>query len=402
MKKLILFAILLSCLECYSQHDVAQWRGPNRDGVYPEKNLLGKWPEGGPKLLWRYEALGKGYSSAAVTSTRVYSAGSIDSTLYLFSFDLAGKLIWKSKLGPEWNKDFPGPRATPLIYDGLGYITSGKGVLYCFDAQTGMVKWKKDLFNDIKGCNVRWGFTDNLIVDGNKLICTPGGISDNVVALDKNSGGVIWKSRGNGEPSAYCSPIIVEKNGKKFFITMTLRSLISIDIETGALVWKQNLAGDSHANTPIYSDGLLCGYDVVGGVVLKLADDGKSVKEAWRNSHIRIPQGDGVVMNGNLFCYNPGQKKLVCFEWKTGNEKYSYNIDAAILTLVAADGLLYAYSFNGGSVHLLKPNGTSFDLMGKFYLPGKMDEHCAHPVIKDGRIYFRINNMLYAYSISRT
>lgn len=400
MRKLIVFAILFSCLESYAQHEVAQWRGPNRNGVYPEMNLLAKWPAEGPKLLWKNEEIGLGYSSAAVTSNRLYTAGSIDSSIYIFSFDLNGKLIWKNKLGPEWNKDFPGTRATPLIYDGLGYITSGKGMLYCFDAQTGSVKWKKDLFNDLNGKSVQWGYTDNLIVDGNKLICTPGGVKDNVVALDKNNGNIIWRSNGNGEPSAYCSPIIIEKNGKKYFITMTLRSLISLDLETGALVWKQSLIGDCHANTPIYSQGLLCGYDVVGGSVLKLADDGKSVQVAWKNSKIRTAQGDGVVINDDLFSFNSNQKVVYCVDWKTGKEKYSYNLNTRMLTLIAAEGLLYCYSFDRGEVHLLKPNGKSFDLVGNFTLPGNRDEHCAHPVIKDGRIYFRIDNMLFAYSIS--
>ncbi|MHC1705117.1 MAG: PQQ-binding-like beta-propeller repeat protein [Tenuifilaceae bacterium] len=400
MRTITLFFILFSCLESFSQHEMSQWRGPNRNGVYPEKNLLTKWPDGGPKLLWKFEELGKGYSSAAVTSTRVYTAGSIDSSLYIFSFDLGGKLIWKNKLGPEWNKDFPGTRSTPLIYDELGYVTSGLGMLYCFETQTGTVKWKKDLFNELSGKNVQWGFTDNLIIDGNKLICTPGGNKDNVVALDRINGNIIWRSAGNGEPSAYSSPIIVQRNGKKFFVTMTAKSLISIDVETGLLAWKQNLVGDSHSNTPIYQDGFLCGWDGVGGAIIKISEDGKSTQEAWKNSRIRMPQGDGVLLNDNLFSYNQGQKKLFCFDWKTGNEKYFYPIDATILTIIAANDMLYCYSFNYGEVLLIKPNGSSFELMGKFTLPGNKKEHCAHPVIKDGRLYFRIDNILYAYSIS--
>jgi outer membrane protein assembly factor BamB len=400
MRTITLFLFLFSCFESFSQHEIAQWRGPNRNGVYPEKNLLTKWPEGGPKLLWKSEEIGKGYSSAAVTSNRVFTAGSIDSSIYIFSFDLNGKLIWKNKLGPEWNKDFPGTRSTPLIYDGLGYIASGLGMLYCFDIQTGAIKWKKDLIRDINGKNVRWGFTENLVIDGNKLFCTPGGKDDNVVALDRKNGNVIWKCNGDGEESAYSSPIIVEKNGKKYFVTMTAKSIVSIDIETGRLVWKSNLVGESHSNTPIYHDGLLCGWDGVGGAVLKIAEDGLSTQEAWRNSRIRMPQGDGVLINDNLFSYNPSQKKLCCFDWKTGIEKYSYSVNTGILTLIAAENLLYCYSFNNGEVQLVKPNGSSFELMGKFTLPGNQSEHCAHPVIKDGRLYFRINNMLFAYSIS--
>ena len=103
MRTITLFFILFLCLESFSQQEISQWRGPNRNGVYPEKNLLTKWPDGGPKLLWKFEELGKGYSSAAVTSTRLYTAGSIDSTLYIFSFDLSGKLLWKNKFRTKKN-----------------------------------------------------------------------------------------------------------------------------------------------------------------------------------------------------------------------------------------------------------------------------------------------------------
>lgn len=402
MRTILFLALLFVSIECFSQQDVAQWRGPNRNGVYPEKNLLPKWPDGGPKLLWRYDAIGKGYSSAAVTSDRVFTAGLVDGSLSVFSFDLKGKLLWKNTLGPEWNdeKKFPGTRSTPLIYDGLGYIASGLGMLYCFDTKTGKVNWTKNLFKDFDGSNVDWGFTENMVVDGNKLFCTPGGSNDNVVALDRTTGKVIWKSKGSGEPCAYSSPIIIERNGKRFFVTMSKRSIFSINIENGSLVWKQSLVGDSHANTPIFNDGLLCAYDGIGGVVWRISDDGLSISEAWKNNLIRLPQGDGVVFGGNLFTFNSNKNQIYCFDWNSGVIKYSYPIKASIVTIISAEGLLYCCNFNQGDVYLLKPNGSSFELMGKFTLPGNQTEHCAHPVIKDGRIYFRINNMLFAYSIA--
>lgn len=405
MKKLLSLAICSMYLTCLSQQDLTQWRGPERNGIYPEKNLLTRWPSGGPSLLWKFDKMGKGYSSAAVTRDRVFCAGSVDSTLVIFSFDLIGNLLWDKKLGPEWNAIFPGTRSTPLICDGMGYITSGLGVLYCFDASTGMIKWKKDLFNEMDGKNIRWGFTENLVVDGNRLYCTPGGINANVVALDRMTGQVIWKSKGNGEVSACCSPIVIAWGGKKFFITMTENSLISIDTETGTLVWKHELEEDTHANTPIFHEGYLCSYDCSsegrGGIMLKVSEDGKSIREVWKNTVIRSSQGDGVLIGDHLYRYSPTKKQLYCIDWKTGTEKFSYPLNTPLLTIIAAEGMLYCYSFTG-DVYLFGIGNDSFELRGKFILPGNKKEHCAHPVIKDGKLFLRIDEILYVYAIAKT
>jgi outer membrane protein assembly factor BamB len=387
-----------------AQTNIAQWRGPSRNGLYPETNLLTSWPAGGPKLLWKYEDIGKGYSSAAVTSDRVFTAGAIDSTLYVFALDHSGKLLWKSKMGPEWNRDFPGTRSTPVICGELGYMASAMGVLYCFETSTGRIRWARDLFRDFDGKNVRWGFTENMVLEGDKLFCTPGGKNANVIALNRLTGDVIWKSGANGEPSAYCSPVVIDHNGSKYFITMTTHHLIALDINTGTMIWKFPLEGEDHANTPLYRDGLLCAYDCAsdgqGGIMLKISDDGKSVNEVWKNSRIRCSQGDGILIGNYLYRYNSHRKKLCCFDWLTGMEKYDLAMNAPILTLIAADGLLYGYSFNG-EVVLIKPGEASFQETGRFTLPGNMKEHCAHPVIHDGRLYLRINNCLFVYSIGR-
>jgi len=404
-KKITLATILLCSIASFGQHDIAQWRGPERNGLYPGKNLLMPWPAEGPRQLWKYEVLGKGYSSAAVTTRNVYTAGSLDGSLFIFSFDLSGNLLWRSKLGPEWDKDFPGTRSTPMIYDELGYIVSGLGMLYCFDASNGKIKWTKNLFKDLDGKNITFGLSENLVIDGNKLFCTPGGNQFNVVALDRFSGNLIWKCKGNGEPSAYCSPILIDRNGKKYFVTMTANSLLSIDAETGVLAWKYPLVPESHPNTPIYKDGYLCAYDCssdgTGGIMLKVSEDGKSATKAWMNPHIISPQGDGVLIGNNLYRYCPSKKKLYCFDWNSGVEKFDYPLNSPLLTMISADGLLYCYSFTG-EVYLFKPGKDSFELAGKFILPGNKKEHCSHPVIRDGKLYIRIDNTLFVYSIEKS
>ena len=194
-------------------------------------------PENGPELLWKFEDLGLGYSSAAVTDDKVYTSGTIDSMSYIFSFGLSGNLIWKKEYDKEWSENFPGGRSTPQIYDGKGYLLTGLGKLICFDAEKGDFIWTKDLFRDFDGQNVFYGITENLLIDGDKLICTPGGLDANVIALNKDTGDLIWKSAGVGEKSAYCSPLIITHKEKKYLITNTAKSLISIDPDNGKLMW---------------------------------------------------------------------------------------------------------------------------------------------------------------------
>jgi len=146
--------------------EISEWRGPNRDGIFPENNLLDVWPETGPELLWEFNEVGLGYSSAAVIDDFVFTAGTIDSISYVYKFDHVGNLIWKTKLGPEWMINFPGINSTPYIYDKLGYIQGGLGILYCFNAETGKIEWTKDLFKDFDGANNKYGITENFLIDG--------------------------------------------------------------------------------------------------------------------------------------------------------------------------------------------------------------------------------------------
>ncbi|MFC2118630.1 hypothetical protein ACFLSY_08310, partial [Bacteroidota bacterium] len=198
----VLFLALTSCI-FKKKTEISQWRGPDRDGIYPETNLLTEWPEEGPELIWKFEGLGIGHATASVTSDRLFTAGTLDSITYLFSIDLDGNLLWKKEIGPEWMINFPGVRSTPLIIDDLGYFLNGLGKLFCFNINNGDYLWTKDLFDDYDGKNITWGITENLLFRGDTLFCTPGGVEANVVSLDRITGETIWKSKGDGKTSSY-------------------------------------------------------------------------------------------------------------------------------------------------------------------------------------------------------
>lgn len=396
------FLILLPLfIQCQSSPQQAQWRGPQRNGIYPAENLLKQWPKEGPELLWEAKDMGFGYSSAAVVDDRVFTAGAPDSIGYIYSYDIDGKLLWKKAYGREWETNFPGPRSTPLIYDGLGYLLSGLGMLYCFDAESGDMVWKKDVYDFMNNKNIRFGITENLLIDGNTLFCTPGGEEVNVIAMNRMNGDVLWKSKGNGEQTAYCSPIMIERNGRKLFITNTAHSIIAIDAKNGELAWSYNLTNKQnvHANTPIYQDGYLYVMDGfrAGSVMLKISDDGNSVSEVWKSDLLDETNGHSVLMGNNIYVSAESKKKFCCVDWKTGNIKYSID-KFSPGTVVAADGMLYCYSYNG-DVGLLKPTPSGFEMKGEFKLPKQKRLHISHPVIKDGRLYIRYANNLWVYSV---
>lgn len=379
------------------------WRGPSRDGIFPGSNLLTHWPEGGPELLWKYDSLGSGFSSAAVTTGRVFTVGTIDSTSYVFSFDIAGNLLWRKALGKDWMVNFPGIRSTPTIYDGTGYIVNGIGVLYCFNAENGDIIWKRDLIQEDGGRNRTWGFVDNLIIDGDRLYCTPAGTDNNIIALNRKNGDLIWAGKGNGEGNAYCTPVIMETGGKRFFINQPGKAYVSVDTENGEMAWKYEKQEEhiSAHHTPIIRDNYLFGLDdeATGCVMLKIAEDGYGANVAWRNPEIFNVSGEAVVLGDRIYC--PGMNdKIYCVDWNTGKTIFSQIFGRGMFILISAEHLLYSYDWKG-NFSLLKPCEDRVEAVGSFRIRGGNPEHFSHPVIKDGRLYVRHDNSLFVYNISK-
>lgn len=405
MKSIVSIALFsLFLFQALYAQETVQWRGPQRDGIYTEKNLLRVWPESGPDLVWKYEGLGKGFSSAVVTSNRVYITGTIDSISNIFAFDFTGNLLWKKPYGREWMKTYPGVRTTPLICDGRGYILSGLGVLYCFNAENGDIIWTKDFFKDFDGKNIPHGISENLLIDGEKLFCVPGGVDANVVALNRITGDVIWISKGNGEVSAYSNPLLINIDGKKFFITMTFKTVLSINAENGDVAWKydslKTLYG-IHANTPFYRDGYLFiqdGYER-GCMMFKITNGGYSAERIWKNDLMDETQGHAVIIDDRIYGAAESKKMFCCLDWYTGKVLFTTDKIADGTTVIADDGLLYCCTY-GGKFSLVKPTENSFEVISTFQVGSRKNDHISHPVIKDGRLYVRHENTLWVYSIA--
>lgn len=394
----ILFAF--SGLTLFSQTPT-KWRGPNGNGVYDESGLLKQWPASGPEIIWHFDGLGEGHSSPAFANDMIYLSGMEETTGYIYALSTFGGLKWKAPYGEEFHESYPGSRSTPVIAGDLLYIYSGHGVLTCMDASNGDIKWRKDALNDFDGKNIRWGVTETVVVDGDKVYFTPGGKKDNITALNRFTGEHLWSSPGMGEISAYCTPLLIELPSRKLLVTMTADHIIGIDTKDGKMLWShpQTNRYQVHANTPIYHEGgLFCfsGYGQ-GGVKLELSEDGSSINKAWSSDKLDSRIGGMVLVDGYLYGSGDNNRQWRCVDWKTGEEKYVAT-DIGKGVTISADGMLYCYS-DRGELGLAEATPEGFNLVSKTRVELGSGQHWAHPVIHNGRLYLRHGNSLIAYKI---
>ena len=408
LKTFTLLACIMSNGLFSESQNISQWRGPNRDGIYPEKNLLKSWPEAGPKLLWLSEGIGNGYASPVIAGDRLFINGEIEGNSQVFAFDLTGKLIWKTANGKEFSGDgfsasFPGARSAPTVYNDLIYVCSGLGRIACLELATGKVKWSVDMIGDLGGKLNMFGNSESMMVDEKNVYCMPGGAENNVVALDRLTGKVIWTSKALGDPVSFCSPILIKLKERNVLVTLSHEYLMGLDAKNGELLWSHKedsvkMEGE-YCNTPIYSDGAI--YEIsgvekgAGAFKLELSPDGKSIKSIWKNGKVKNPMG-GFVKLGERIYTTSEDKKLKVLDSKTG--QIVETLGGMKGSLIAADNLLFCYTDNG-YVNLIKGIGTKLEVVSKFKITKGEKEHFAHPVIANGVLYIRHGNALMAYSI---
>jgi outer membrane protein assembly factor BamB len=392
--------------------DWPQFRGPNRDGKSAETGLLKKWPQAGPRLIWSVEGLGSGYSSAAIANGLVYTTGKHGADGYIFCFDLNGKQKWKKPYGPEWTKSYPATRSTPTVNDGRLYIFSGLGVVYCLDARTGTEIWSKDVATEFDGLFPRWGMSECLLVDGLKVIATPGGKKASVVALNKNTGDVLWACKELTEGSAYCNPVVFEYKGNRMIVTMLCDSVVGIDPETGKLLWRDCFDGYHtdrsrvvNPNAPVYFDGCVyttSGYDN-GGAMVQLSTDPTKIVHKWVDRTLDVHHGGVVFVDG--YVYGANFKSMTkgnwaCLEWETGKVMFDTAWQGNKGSTIYADGMLYCYAETTGYVGLAKATPDGFETVSSFKITAGKGKHWAHLSISDGRLYIRHGDVMMVYDIS--
>jgi len=378
-----------------------QWRGEGSRGIYNETGLLKSWPAAGPEIIWQAEGLGEGHSSPVFANGKIYLSGELNGTGYIFCLAPDGKISWKAPYGEEWTESYAGSRSTPVVDGNSLYIYSAKGIVTCMDASNGSVKWKKDVIKELGGKNITWGVNETLVIDEEKLFVTPGGPVNNIVALDKKDGSLIWSCKAEGEPSAYCTPLLVKLPSRKLLVTHTEKHFIGVDADNGKFLWSYPWTNQwaVHANTPLYADGaLFCfsGYGQ-GGVKLNLSEDGSKITKAWYNEKADSRIGGAVLVNGYIYLSGDKTRDWQCIDWKTGEQKYSSRV-VNPGNVIYADGMLYCFGYNG-DLALVEAKPEGFNVVSKTKLKSPGAQHWAHLVINDGHLYVRDGGLLICYKI---
>lgn len=402
--------LLITSYSCNQEVKVYEWRGENRLGIYMEENVLKSWPENGPEVVWEYEGVGNGYGSPVFTENEMYIMGERDSMAFLFAFRKDGDLLWEKDFGKEWVKNWNGSRCAPTIVDNLVYVTSGMGNIYCFDRVTGEKQWSVDMVNDFGGEFPLFGYSEAVIIEDEKVFCTPGGKVNNVLALNRFTGEIIWTSKGKGERPGYNQPQIIDLEERNVFVTFTAYEMLGLDTQTGELLWVHEQdntpledrapgKGDTHANTIIYEDGYIyyAAGDGNGGVKLKLSADGSNVSEVWRNKDFDSYMGGIVKIGDYLYGCGTAKPNFKSINAETGKIGKTLKIGSG--AVIAADDMLFYYTLQG-DVKLITQDPQRMKVVSEFKMEKGKREHFSHPVINDGKLYVRHGDVIQAFKIT--
>ena len=406
-------SLLLLCLTLnvvvYAQE--AQWRGPDRSGIFPEKGLLKKWPESGPEMILKVADVGNGYSQPVLHGDVIYITGKKDENDILSAVNLKGETLYQVVYGKSWNNTYPETRSTPTIDGDRLYVISGMGEVVCIEKATGKILWSVNAHEKYKGEIHRWGVAESpLIVDG-IVTYTSGGNQNSIIALDKMSGKEVWKSESVGGARTYVSPVLYEDGNVRLIIASTSDYVIGIDPKDGKVWWKYKYLpadGDGRGATHSTNSALIRnseifiskGYDQYG-VMLQVAADGKSVKEKWRTEVLDTHHGHYVNVGNYIYgsnWQNNSKGNWVCLNWDTG--KVMYETEWITKGPIAfADDKLYCYEERSGHVALVNPTPEKFDIVSTFQIKDGSGPHWAHPYIKDGKLIMRHGEVLMVFNI---
>jgi outer membrane protein assembly factor BamB len=401
------------CLSVLAAADWPQWRGPERNGISKETGLLQDWPKAGPKLVWQVKDIGYGYSTPAVVGPYLYLISNKDKDDEFVQARTVkdGQPVWSKRLGkvgnPQQFGNYFGARSTPTVEGKVLYALSSDGDLACLETAGGTVRWHKNLRSDFGGVPGMWAYSESPLIDGDVLVCTPGGKEATLVALDKHNGNVIWKSAVPGGPAAgYASVVISHGAGRKQYVQFLGDGVVGVDAKTGQFLWRYTKsANKSPANipTPVIADDFVYTATAFGGgglVRLKAEKDGVAAEQVYLER--RLPNNIGGAIAIGKYLYGTTAQGLICVELATGKEQWSDPCVGAA-SLCYADGRLYLHGENN-KVALVEANPKEYREHGRFTLPdqpkhlrGQMEKSWSYPVVANGRLYLHDVGTLWCY-----
>jgi outer membrane protein assembly factor BamB len=402
----ILFLLTLTPLvtgRASREPDWPQWRGPERTSLSKETGLMKTWPAPGPAAAWTISNLGPGYGSLAIKDDRIYIQGVKGSDSVVFCLNRAdGKAVWSQALGPTREQDRgPGPRGTPTVDGDRLYALSENGDLACLRIKDGSSVWRRNILKDFGGRNITWLISESPLVDGNRLIVTPGGDGASIVALDKMTGNPIWTSKELSDPAGYSSCVAADVGGVRTIIGFTGRAAVGLRASDGKLMWRYETVSNRTANiaTPIFHDNKVFYSSAYGTgcALLGLKAQGGEVKaeEIYFNKDMQNHHGGLVLVNGYLYGFS--NAILTCMEFATGKTVWR-DRSVGKGTLTYADGHLYLLS-EGNVVGLAEATPEGYKEKGRFNIADQGYPSWAHPVVCGGKLYIRNQGALTCYDI---
>lgn len=390
--------------------DWPQWRGPDRSDRSPETGLLKSWPEGGPKRVWLYENAGQGYAGFSVVGDRVYTLGTRDGSETLLALEATtGKEAWVAKLSDILKNNWgDGPRGTPTVDGDLIYVMTGPGLLACVSAKDGKIVWKQSM-TDLGGKVPTWGYTESPLVDGDQVVCTPGGSKGALAAFDKKTGKLLWQSAEFTDEAQYASLIPAVINGTRQYVQLTMKNIVGISAKDGKQLWKEAFPGRTAViPTPIVKDNhvyVACGYGV-GCKLIKINPD-NTVTTVYENKVMKNHHGGVILVGDHLYGYSDGPG-WTCQNFMTGEEVWAEKNALGKGAVGFADGMLYCVDEGSGTVVLAEASPKGWKEHGRFTLEPQTKIRSpqgriwVHPVISHGKLFLRDQDLVFCFDVKKS
>lgn len=398
--------------------DWPAWRGPERNGLSPDTGLLKQWPAAGPQLAFRADGLGNGFSSLAIAGSRILTMGDRGADQYVIALNGEdGKQLWATKVGGAWEDEYAGPRSTPTVDGDRVYVLTTDGDLVCLDLASGKEKWRKSVSRDYRGGMMSgWRFAESPLVDGDRVVFTPGAPKALLAAVDKMTGRELWRSatpdfgsRGK-DGAAYSSVVVSNAGGVKQYVQLTGRGLVGVRASDGWVLWSYNRIANDVANipTPIVKGDYVfaaTGYST-GSALLKLAKNGEKfdVQEVYfLGPNVFQNHHGGMVLVGDYLYAGQGHNRgfPICIEFLTGKVKWGGDIrnsGSGSAAVTYADGHVY-FRYQNGIMMLVEATPEGYKEKGSFEIPARRTYSWSHPVVTNGRLYLREQDALLVYKL---
>lgn len=387
------------------------YHGPRRDNRSLEAGLLKTWPKEGPRLLWAAEGIGHGYSSTSIGVDGIYTAGSIEKQTHVTALDFNGERLWQSPNGESWEATsrqswavpYSGARGTPTVDGSFVYHLSELGRLTAFDAETGAPRWSVDVLETFKAPRPKYGLSESVLIQGDRLFCCPGGEEGFIVALSKGTGEPLWAQRDIQDPIGYSSPVPATLDGVEQLINLSAKRVFAIAPTDGRLLWEYPFANarGNNATDVVVRDGFVCASTGYGGGSILLEPrrqpDGRfKARQVWKTDLLDNHHGGVVLFEGHLYGSGQASSGWQCLDFRTGQPRWRARGKGS---LTYAEGHLYCLD-ERGTLSLARATPRNWEVTSSFRLPsGGRGQYWAHPVVCGGRLYARHGEMLFAYDI---